>query len=79
MSGAGQASLRSVLPWVVVGALSLVLGSCLVPGALTKSLTLLCSVLGTWDTSSIPDIPILLPTWHRGLGALPGRKRLAEV
>lgn len=30
------------------------------------------SVLGTWGTSSIPDILILLPTWQGDPRALPG-------
>lgn len=35
-------------------------------------------VLDTWGTSSIPDIPILLSTWHRGPGALPPEEEAGQ-
>lgn len=48
-------------------------GAWQLPGSwgLNEKLNTPPSVLDTWGTSSIPDIPILLFTWHRGPGALP--------
>lgn len=66
-SGRKRPVAGTFLPVTVVGVLPWC-PPCSCPGDLTQPLSSSPS-LGPRGTSSIPDILILLPTWHKGLGA----------